>query len=107
MLQIQHIRKEYRTGKLVQKALDDVSLGLPPLDRAAARRMIEGLRGVALLRGFRGAAAVDEELLIDELIRLADVALAYRGRIAEVDLNPVVWAKGAWRLADAVVRLRD
>ena len=28
MLQIQHICKEYRTGKLVQKALDDVSLNL-------------------------------------------------------------------------------
>ena len=28
MLQIQHIRKEYTTGKLVQKALDDVSLNL-------------------------------------------------------------------------------
>ncbi len=28
MLQIQHIRKEYRTEKLVQKALDDVSLNL-------------------------------------------------------------------------------
>ena len=26
MLQIQHIKKEYRTGTLVQKALDDVSL---------------------------------------------------------------------------------
>lgn len=28
MLQIQHISKEYRTGDLVQKALDDVSLSL-------------------------------------------------------------------------------
>ena len=28
MLQIQHIYKEYRTGKLVQRALDDVSLNL-------------------------------------------------------------------------------
>ena len=28
MLQIQHVCKEYRTGKLVQKALDDVSLNL-------------------------------------------------------------------------------
>lgn len=28
MLQIQHICKEYRTGTLVQKALDDVSLSL-------------------------------------------------------------------------------
>lgn len=28
MLQIKHIKKEYRTGKLVQKALDDVSLNL-------------------------------------------------------------------------------
>lgn len=28
MLQIQHIKKEYTTGKFVQKALDDVSLNL-------------------------------------------------------------------------------
>ena len=28
MLQIKHICKEYRTGSLVQKALDDVSLNL-------------------------------------------------------------------------------
>lgn len=28
MLQIQHIYKEYKTGSLVQKALDDVSLNL-------------------------------------------------------------------------------
>ena len=28
MLQIQHIKKEYQTGSLVQKALDDVSLNL-------------------------------------------------------------------------------
>lgn len=28
MLQIQHIKKEYRTESLVQKALDDVSLNL-------------------------------------------------------------------------------
>ena len=30
MLQIQHICKEYRTGTLVQKALDDVSLNCDP-----------------------------------------------------------------------------
>ena len=28
MLQIQHICKEYRTGNLIQKVLDDVSLNL-------------------------------------------------------------------------------
>ena len=28
MLQIQHICKEYRTGNLIQKAFDDVSLNL-------------------------------------------------------------------------------
>ena len=28
MLQIQHIKKEYQTGSLVQKALDDVSLNI-------------------------------------------------------------------------------
>jgi len=94
------------TGGVLAEAIDDVVLGLPPIDRGTAQRMIDGLRGVALLRGFRGSAAVDEEGLVDEIVRLGDVALAYREQLAEVDLNPVVWSNGAWRLADAVVRLR-
>lgn len=28
MLQLKHIKKEYKTGDLIQKALDDVSLNL-------------------------------------------------------------------------------
>ena len=39
MLQIQYIKKEYRTGSLVQKALDDVSLNLRD---NGGRRVVEG-----------------------------------------------------------------
>ena len=42
MLQIQHICKEYRTGTLVQKALDDVSLNFRDneIGRASCRERV-------------------------------------------------------------------
>ena len=43
MLQIQHICKEYRTGNLVQKALDDVSLNLRDNEFVAIIRTETGI----------------------------------------------------------------
>ena len=40
MLQIQHICKEYRTGNLIQKALDDVSLNLRDNEFVAIRDQV-------------------------------------------------------------------
>jgi acetyltransferase len=93
------------TGGVLAEAIDDVAVGLPPIDYASARQMIDSLRAVDLLRGFRGGPVTDEDALAHEVMRLGDVALAYSDQIIEIDLNPVVWAKDKWRLADAVVRL--
>jgi hypothetical protein len=50
--------------------------------------MIDGLRFAPLLRGYRGAAAVDEASLRDTLLRLSALA-ALCPEIQELEINPL------------------
>ena len=92
-------------GGTVAEAIDDVAVALPPLSERSAAALIDRLRGGALLRGFRGAAPVDEAALSRFLVHLSEIAGTYSDRIDELDLNPVVYAEGRWHVADALVHL--
>jgi acetate---CoA ligase (ADP-forming) len=94
------------SGGIFAEAIDDVALGLPPLSESQALRMIRSLRMHAVLRGFRGSAPVDETGLARLLARLGDIAIHYEDVIDELDLNPVIFSAGQWRIADALIRLR-
>jgi acetate---CoA ligase (ADP-forming) len=94
------------SGGVLAEAIDDVALGLPPLSESQALRMIRSLRMYPVLRGFRGSPPVDESGLARMLVRLGDIALDYDGVIDELDLNPVIFSAGQWRIADALIRFR-
>jgi acyl-CoA synthetase (NDP forming) len=93
------------SGGVLAEAMDDVALGLAPVDAATAHRMIGSLRGVRLLRGFRGRPPVDEGALADLVVLVSRIAAGSPG-IAELDLNPVVFSNGRWNAVDALVRVR-
>lgn len=93
-------------GGVYAEALDDVRVGLAPLDLDEAGRLVAGLQGSRILSGFRGAPAADIDALAEILVTLSTVATAYGDVLAEVDVNPLIFADGRWRAADAVVRLR-
>ncbi|MFQ5828021.1 MAG: acetate--CoA ligase family protein [Candidatus Methylomirabilia bacterium] len=77
------------TGGVLAEALEDVSLGLAPLDADEAREMLaEGLRA-RLLRGFRDLPACDERPVVRILLAVGEL-LAACPRISELDLNPVI-----------------
>jgi acyl-CoA synthetase (NDP forming) len=92
------------TGGVQAELFEDVALGLAPLTEPEALRLVRSLRGRALLQGFRGGAVADEDALAAILTKLAGLAVALRGLVAEIDLNPVIYADGGWWIADAVVR---
>jgi acetyltransferase len=92
-------------GGIFVEALKDVRFGLAPLTSAKADRLIAGLRHGDLLRGFRGAAAIDPARLRDLLLRVGRL-VADHPRIVELDLNPVLaFADGA-RTKAVDVRIR-
>jgi acyl-CoA synthetase (NDP forming) len=93
------------TGGVYAEALDDVALGLAPLSVDQAGRLVRSLRGHRLLEGFRGSPPADEQALVNLVVTLSGLAASYADYLAEADLNPLIFSGGAWRVADALVRL--
>jgi acyl-CoA synthetase (NDP forming) len=83
----------------------DLCFGVTPLWPSEAREMIEGIRGFPLLQGVRGEPAADLEVLIETLLRIAQLAQRHP-RIMELDINPFLAAPERKRALAIDVRLR-
>jgi len=76
-------------GKYVE-AMPDVAVLLPPFDEAEAVEALARLRIAPLFAGVRGEPPLDGPALARAAVRLAEIMLSAEGRIASVDLNPVL-----------------
>jgi len=76
-------------GKYVE-ALPDVVLLLPPFSRGDAAEAIGRLRIAPILAGVRGEPAADVAALAEAALRLATIIAHAKGKIAAIDLNPVM-----------------
>jgi len=77
-------------GGVLVELMADRAVGLPPLTRAGARRMLDGLRLRPLLDGFRGAPPADLDALADVVVAVSRLARDHGDRLDALDLNPVV-----------------
>ncbi|HEY2814854.1 MAG TPA: acetate--CoA ligase family protein, partial [Acidimicrobiales bacterium] len=83
-------------GGVFVEVFEDVSFRVPPFDAAEARRMVDEVRGSALLRGARGRAKGDIQALVDVIMKVQRLAVDNADRLTELDINPlVVLPKGA------------
>jgi acetyltransferase len=89
-------------GGVLAELLRDVSIALAPLAAAEARALLAEGRRAALLRGFRGAAAVDEDAAAGVLVAVGDLLEEHPG-IAELDLNPLIASGGRLVAVDALI----
>ncbi|MCD2513232.1 acetate--CoA ligase family protein [Comamonas endophytica] len=93
-------------GKYVE-ALKDCAVLLPPFSAQEVQQALRGLRIAPLLEGVRGDPALDVAALSEMAVAVGNVIAGARGRIASLDLNPVmVGARGKGALVvDALVEL--
>lgn len=77
-------------GGVHVEVLKDVTFRLAPFGRDEALRMIDEIRGRAMLDGVRGAAPSDVDALADLLVSVSAFAAAHRDDVETIDLNPVV-----------------
>jgi acyl-CoA synthetase (NDP forming) len=80
-------------GGVFVEVLKDVAFRICPVSRDEARAMLAELKGHALLRGARGGAKVDEEALVDAMLKVGGengLLMELGDHVAEVDLNPVI-----------------
>jgi acetyl coenzyme A synthetase (ADP forming)-like protein len=92
------------SGGTLLELMDDVSCGLHPLTDVVAREMLDGLRGIPLLRGFRGAPKGDEDAVHDVLLRVSALLDACP-EILELDLNPLIVRASGVCVVDARIRV--
>ena len=84
-------------GGVTVEVLGDHVTRLAPLTDIEAKEMVTGLRGSALLTGYRGKPAVDIDGLVQVLHRVSRLA-EDMPEVAELDCNPVIaTARGSAR----------
>ena len=76
-------------GGTAVEVFKDINLGLPPLNMALARRIIERTTIFKLLEGYRGQPGVDLETLQFLLVKFSYLLMDFP-EIVEVDINPFV-----------------
>lgn len=91
-------------GGVAVEALADHVTRLAPLSEDDALDMVNGLRGSALLKGYRGQGAVDTAALTDVLHRVSQL-VEDMPEVVELDCNPVIASPRGALIVDARVRV--
>ncbi len=76
-------------GGIFTEVYQDRSIGLPPLNRLLAKRMMKQTKVYRLLRGYRSIPAANLLAMEEALIRLAHLASDF-AYIEELDINPLI-----------------
>jgi acetyltransferase len=97
----------FGTGGYFVEIFKDRALGLPPLNRTLARRLMERTQIYgALKKSFRGRASIDLAALEELLVRFSQLVIEQR-RIKEIDINPILVSPKQIVALDARVVLQD
>jgi acyl-CoA synthetase (NDP forming) len=91
-------------GGVYAELIGGTEFRIAPLTDLDAEELVGGGKAGMLVRGYRGAPAVDPKALTDLLHRLARLALDFP-EVAELDLNPVIAGPTGCTAVDARVHL--
>ncbi|MDH3232606.1 MAG: acetate--CoA ligase family protein [Alphaproteobacteria bacterium] len=88
-------------GGVLAELYEDVAIRLAPVDEAEARAMIEEVRGLAPLRGYRNLPKGDLGALAAAIARFSQLAAL---PVAEAEINPLIVGETGIVAVDALVR---
>jgi acetyltransferase len=91
-------------GGIFSEFQRDVVFALAPPSREDALELIYSIKGIQLLRGFRGKAPVNEDAMADILVNLGNLGAACP-QIEQIDINPLAVSQGHPVAVDATVVL--
>ena len=94
-------------GGIHVEVLGDVQFRVAPLTDRDVDELLHGIRGLPLLRGYRGHPPADLDALRDVLLRVSRLAVEVP-ELSELDLNPVIALPPGHgcRIVDARVHVR-
>lgn len=92
------------SGGVLVDLLQDTAFRMHPLTDRDAKDLVESLKSVGLLRGYRGHVPADEPAVVDALLRVSAL-LTMCPEIHEMDINPLKVLQRGVRAVDVRVRI--
>jgi hypothetical protein len=92
-------------GGVLTELLRDSATLILPTTAGAIRAAVAGLRLAPVLAGYRNRPAADLDALVGAIEAIAAFAARHAGRLAELDVNPLIATPEGAVAADALVRL--
>ena len=93
-------------GGVFAELIGGAEFRIAPLTDRDADELVNGGKAGQLVRGFRGAAAADDNALTSLVHRLSRLAVDFP-EVAELDLNPIIALPTGCVAVDARIRLRS
>ena len=90
-------------GGIFTEILGDVAVRPLPVDEGDVREMIASLKVNALLAGARGRPPADVDALVKAALAIASLGDTADGRIAELDVNPLIVTQNGAVAVDALI----
>ena len=77
-------------GGILSEVYGDAAVRIAPVSHTTALEMIEEVKGLAPIRGYRGMPKGDLCALADALVKLSQLAFIKRPRLMEAEINPLI-----------------
>ncbi|HJU58137.1 MAG TPA: acetate--CoA ligase family protein [Nitrososphaeraceae archaeon] len=94
-------------GGIYTELFKDVSFRVLPITKEDALEMINDLRAKEILKGFRGAQAINLEMLSDAIIKIGNLGFDMAKYIDSVDFNPIIVYPNDYYVVDAKILLKS
>ncbi len=92
-------------GGIMTEVMKDVSFRMLPITTADAKSMLNELKGSSLLKGFRGADAIDLSMAAKMLVQIGRLGVENADYVDSIDFNPIVVYPKSHFVVDAKIIL--
>jgi 3-hydroxypropionyl-CoA synthetase (ADP-forming) len=93
-------------GGIYTEVFKDVTFRVLPITKQDALDMVNDLKGKKILEGFRGAAAIDKDMIANALVSIGNLGTEMAPSYESIDFNPVIFYERDYYVVDAKIILR-
>lgn len=93
-------------GGVLTEVFRDVAFRMLPITTSDAKSMLDELKGSKMLKGFRGSAPIDMNMLAKALVQIGKLGVDNATHFDSIDFNPVVVYPKSYAVVDAKIILR-
>ncbi len=94
-------------GGIYTEIFKDVSFRVLPITKEDAVSMINDLKGNKILKGFRGMAPVNMNMLAEAIVGIGKLGTEMAPYYESIDFNPVIFYENDYVVVDAKILLRE